>query len=493
MRLSTKCIMLAVLPLLAACAETQPDNGSANSGNEINVSIGTSTKNIITGNENGVQLAFYGYASGTPVIEGDYIKHPQASADGSWDIFDDSNAKVQYFWSNDADYTFFSWLASDGTTASSDFFGTGYGYADGILTVPAKNLGISTGLDFCYSGIVNRPASERDYSTVDIELQHLFAAFSMSAKNYSNEDIMIKHVILHGLKDGKGATINYNATDADGVAVYGTGSVTNPDLITSSISIASGASKASIVNGGADATTHFLVWPQTKADLATTGYTDSEHQPTGGAYLEVVYTQNGGADITRYARIPQDELDGWPAGVRQNMEISISDKLMYLTVSALPWNQTTPDYDYEGAAFVLSPLSFVTDSERIVDGKNVYFKPGYPILLEFKIGAPLNASWMVAKLGDFDAFEIDNVTPGTGTGVIGDGIDTKEGLIDGEMARIAIYPKIENPKKDYKIQLSFTVRGSNGTVMDINGSDGILGVQGDDGDKSNWYSFIILK
>ena len=96
---------------------------------------------------------------------------------------------------------------------------------------------------------------------------------------------------------------------------------------------------------------------------------------------------------------------------------------------------------------------------------------------------------MVEKVGDFDAFEVDNVTPGTGEGVVGDGIDTKEGVIDGNEARIAIYPKITNPKRDYSITLSFTVRNNSGTVTQVNTE---MKAAADNQDAA-WYPIVILK
>lgn len=505
MKESAKYIVLALLPMVLGCSDETPETDIPDMA--IRICAGMETRTLLYNddiNVAGTELKLYGFESNddaTSTVMDGLIATPQNSLP-DWNIWKSTpgGEKVHIFWDNKSDYMFYSWLQKDRYGKSTEsFFGGTFTYSDAEGEQPAK-LSISgktmplddSGFDFCYSEVETRSRGGSDYSSVYLKLSHLFASFSISASNRTSETIKISSITLYGLKDTKSATISFKNSGTEVIYSNATSNATagGKKLNDSDIEIAAGKSKADITGTASDKTEHILIWPQEDSELTATGYSDSEHAPEGGTYLKIVYT-TGGHEYTRYVQLPKDaDGSGWPAGVRQNMELSFAEKSLSLTVVPLPWNLTSPVYDYEGAASVSGKLTLVDGFVNPESTKDVYFKSSSPILLEFKIDSPLNASWMIEKIGDFDAFEIDNVTPGTGNGIAGDGIDTKEGMVDGEIARIAISPKISAPQKDYRIQLSFTIRGSNGTVTEINSGD--EGIQGGTG-RSDWYSFYILK
>lgn len=502
--------ILLALPFFVAACEKGTDFKEQGSGHFITVGVdidetrGLMRPADLTKSGTQAELTIYGYdGTDTPVFDGLTATPPtQSSQPGTislvnWTI-KKNNTELKPEWDDSKDYSFLSWTQQDASgKKATDLFTAGFSYTaakastsategdvPAQLAIASTKLPIDAGImDFCYSDAVTRKAGDRNYSIVQMNLKHLFSAFTVSAHNYSASSIKITSIVLNGIHNNKSAEITFNTTEKVGSkAVYTSQTdVTNEELVTETggITITSENSMANVAKGSSNDPKYFLMWPQTASE-----FTSSTPQ------LVVTYSIAGGSSKTATLDIPNVEGDGWPAGICQNLEISFAEKSMYLTVKPMPWNQIEPIYDYQGAVSVSGQLSFPTTSKYIISpagSKNVFFDGSNPIILEFKIDTPENASWMVEKIGDFDAFEIDNVTPGIGTGASGDGIDTKEGVINGDVARIAIYPKITDPQKDYKIQLSFTVRGTDGTVTKINN-----GIQGTD-NTEQWYTFYILK
>ena len=486
-------IIATVLPVFAACEKEEPGTGTPSKGTDdlITISTGLDTRSIPE-----KEITLYCYAGNTALIDG-----KTATQNNSvWSIEATGGNNGKYEWQQDVDHRFFCWTQKDmSDNTPSAFFGTGFTYANNVLTIPAKTLAApDSHMDFCYSDVVKRTVAKADYSTVELTLKHLFTAFAFSAENLTAKDVVIKNVKLYGIHNAKSATVTFG--DASVSAVY---TDTNPvtkmsavELISESagITLASEEKQANIALGASDETKYFLMWPQTTADLTCSATRPTDTAPASGAYVAITYSMDGGEDITMYSPFPQDENDdaklGWPAGTRRDICISFTEKSLFLTFAASPWNQTEPAFDYSGAATVSAGLHFFNESYMADDINNkIFFKEGNPIILEFKINSPVGSSWMVEKVGDFDAFEVDNVTPGTGTGIVGDGIDTKEGLIDGNEARIAIYPKSKNPKRDYSITLSFTVRNNSGTVTPVNAE--MYAATGNQ--DAAWNPIVILK
>lgn len=331
-------------------------------------------------------------------------------------------------------------------------------------------------LDFAYSDIVTRDAASADYSAVDLPLHHLFAAFSLSARNYSSKPVTIESIYLHGLTDIKSATIDYSGNSA--VTTYAGGTALlwylYSDLpgLTLSKAGTSGDTKANVVGTPGDSPVYFLVWPQTKEELEFVG-TDDIFNP----YLEITYSQDG-ERITAKVGIPHDTDDpdgwGWGPGVRHEMELSFQDKEIDLGLKAAGWDKLEPVIDYNGAVSVKEKLQlapeFYNNCILSATGDTAYFKPGIPIVLQFSIGTPENATWIVGKKLDFDSFDVYNYPDGARKSPDDD--VKAEGLVDGNSVRIAIDPPRGTlSKNEYYLRLSFTVRLNNGDTVNLNDDD----------------------
>lgn len=438
----------------------------------------------------GTQVQVYGFA--TAPIQGHIGETPgstnlnsgqtlQYGSDGKWSFV----SGEKYRWNYNQDHKFFGWLTKDAKPSTAltatGFFGSGFAFnsSTNTLTIPTKTLGISaTNFDFAYSDIVTRSAGDADYSTVELSLNHLFSSFSLSARNYSTKQVTITGIELHGLQDNKSATINYSGTDV--VVNYAGGNVTNPTLLSTNLVLAAagstGDSKANVVGTPSTTAAYFLVWPQTR--LTYDGDNDADGRPnpsssqTDKPYIKITYTQDG-ESTTAYAAIPSD--DGvWSAGVRYELELAFQDREIDLTFKAAYWDLLDPIIDYDGAVSVTQKLhlakEFYNNCTLSADGKTAYFKPGIPIILEFAIGTPMNATWLVGEELDWDAFDVYNYPDGARTDP--DQIVTAQGLVDGNTVRIAIDPPTKNlQKNESNLELTFSVRLNNGDIVSINPED----------------------
>ncbi len=500
---------LHILPsalLLLSIAGCQKDIPAATDMPDIrfglHISEGTDTKALLE-NEDiltaGTQVKVYGFA------DEDLDGHTEGGVAGTTKL--NSGQTIQYSaagwsftsnelyqWKYEQTHKFFGWLAKDAKSniEAATFFGSGFAFNTNVLTVPAKTLGISTSnFDFAYSEIVSRSSSDADYSTVELELNHLFSSFSLSATNYSAKQVTIKRIEIHGLQDGKSATINYSGSDV--AVTYSGGSVTNHTLFNGTLSLSaagtSGDAMANVVNTPSTTPAYFLVWPQT--DMTYSGTPDGVGNPAPVAadadepYIMVTYNQ-GDEDITSYAAIPHDE-DGWTSGVRYELELAIQDREIRLGFMAAPWDKLEPVIDYDGAVAVTQKLhlakEFYNSCTLSADGRTAYFKPGIPIILEFAIGAPENATWIVGKKLDWDVFDVYNYPDGARTSP--DEIVTAEGLVDGQSVKIAIDPPTKDlQKSEFSLELSFTVRLNNGDMVSISPSDIFADNEDVDGDGS---------
>ena len=533
MRHSVKYTAFIAIPFFAACSEIE-DPQYIDADNRIEITAGFSevpTRTLLHPsdiNTAGTSLTLYGITTkadgqSSAIFNGYVAKYPDASSSSdptsgngnnngkvvrmvSWELWQKSSdpsvsdTKVDApLWDNNLDYTFYSWLQEDKKNSKSlDAFFPGYVYDTDTkkLSITARQMPLDdSGFDFCYSDVVTRKAGGADFSPVNLKMNHLFASFSLTASNYTSGEIEITGVKLYGLKNKKSATIEFDANE-DGttnkVAKVTLGSSectlasTGEPLLTSApVTLTAGDTKP-IIEDASGNPAYILMWPQTATDLAA----DLTADPKTGTYLEVSYKQNS-TPKTVYLKIPGDDEGCWPAGMCQNLELSFAEKSLTLTAIPMPWRQTEPKYNYRGAVSVApgGGIKFDSNSKHILESNSVYFKEaGHPIILTFKLSAPINASWLIEKKGDFDAFEIDNISD-SGTGVVGDGVDTQEGVIDGNVIKIAIYPKVANPQKDFSVKLSFAVRLSNGEVTKIND----LVYKDDSNNPITPYTFYIIK
>lgn len=506
--------LVSLAVALAACDRTADLENNPNSPIRISVGI-DGTKAVLNPADitTGTEITVYDVMPG--VKTGDVMKFRIAGktaeyGDPIWTIADEySEPTHHYEWiegSDKVDHLFYGWLTKDKngleitnilTPATNVSVSTNHDIC--TVTVPAKTLGLANYFDFCYATPVLRTAAESNYSTVNLELQHFFTCYGIKASNYTNDAITLKSVTLNGLTNQKSGSVEFNANSGVGVkpcnVTYsdpGTlGKKSALSLVASNITIPASGSVNNIITNGSlfdiDATNaYFLMWPQTPADLEVTTKLDGTLSLVDGvptnyskeAFLRIIYAVGSGTDRTVYVPVrPDSWMDadhkntiGWDAGTRHQLEIVFTKQKVTLIAKALPWNPQNPDIDYSRIISVpndgmltLVPNTYTTDPAH---PNKIYFKNGQPIKIQFKFDQPVDATWMISKEGDFDAFEIDNATLVDGEPISnwGDKIDYNYGTIDGSTATVTIYPKLTDPDSDREISLSFTVRSSSGLV-----------------------------
>ncbi len=466
--------MAAMLAAAVSCGEKLGTDSAYELGTPIKFSAGIGTKAFLGSddiNNANTELTIWGFAGSDALIEGKTATYNDTES--SW------NLDKEYYWGGNKNYTFFSYLTKDKDEHTAP---TGLSMSNRVLTVPSKTFDFATndnGFDFCYSEVVNRPADNADHSTVAFDLKHLYSAIAFSAHNYTGSSITIKEVTLFGLKNKKSATISFADTGAE--VAYGDDAActwtSGKKLNTSDITIAKDATIANLVGDGTAAAQYYMFWAQTATDLAATGWTDSDTQPTGGAYLKITYVQDG-ITITKYARFPQDlEVTtegtvekGWPEGTKRLMQLSFRDDWITLQLSAAPWDYSEPSIKYavdDTDLNVESPLQFDDNTCTVDEATHtLYFKEANPITGSFRLSSPGGATWVISKEGDYDAFEVDNVTIGTDglpASRYGDKMDCNYGAVDVTNGNtFTIYPMAVDAGKDYSIQLSFSIRYPDG-------------------------------
>lgn len=460
-------IIAATLAAVVSCGNNLSTDDPADSRIPIKFAVGMATKAFLGPNDlnqANTELTIWGYAGTDPLIEGQTATYN--AIDGGWNLGD------EYYWGGNVKYKFFSYLTKDknGNTAP-----TGLSMADSTLTVPAKTFDFAAtdnDFDFCYSEVVSVPADNTSHSTVAFDLTHLYSAVAFSARNYTTDEITINEVTLYGLKNKKSATIAF--TDSSKVS-YPANSVSctwtsGKKLNSADIVLDEDHTEyANIVGTASTTTQHYMFWPQDSTELKATGWTDSDTQPTGGAYLKVVYDQ-AGTEYTKYAQFPQDkdgtDLLGWPAGSKRMMQIAFRDNYFTLELQAAPWDYSEPTIKYDDEVRVETPLQF-DSSTCTVDETNhkLYFKGANPIIGSFTLDSPEGATWVISKEGDYDAFEIDNITIGDNglpASRYGDKVDCNFGAVNVNGNQFTIYPMDVEEGREYSIEISFSIRYPNG-------------------------------
>lgn len=493
-------IFAAAIALSVSCSEINPECGDGN----IRINAGmaeelTATKAPLSPSDltSGSTIKVYDilgtshtkHINGVTATKG--ASEWSFASDYQWLVGSPTPARV--------DHNFFAWLTKDKDDLTpASLFGSDPALHtnspdNGVYTLTLQKqmlLNVSQ-FDFCWSDMVQRPSTSSNYSVVNLDLHHLFSCFGISAKNYSSSRITIKSIKLHGLVNNKTATVTYNInTGASSVVYTADGSTPKSwttdgnamELLASDIVLnADGETGNSVANvitaSGAgskptNAAAYWMMWPQTDAEMDNTVRQDAGvwvYDSPAEPVLVVTYRTAGSmSDVVVPLAIRPESLDGqgWDAGTRHCIELSFTEKFLTLKATAMPWDYSEPEIDYtEGASAPLSGILAFTGGIQGT-GANadcIYFKNDNPITGYFLLNTPKDATWMIAKDGDFDAFEIDNRDESE----FGDGIDYNYGTINGETAYFTIYPKITDPQRDYVITLSFAVRTSSGNVINI--------------------------
>ena len=461
----------AVLPLcsllLSSCIQHEfPDSKSEENA------ISFQTEEILTrgfiGNDNlktlGSKICMYAYhddaflAEKRKPLNGKHLVYGTFDDINCWNIVDDDGTPITYYWEGKGTYRFFGWMAHDAASNLSIPNEWSYDNDTKKLTIPTTILNKDYNqYDFLFSEIHERILNA--YNTgnaVPISMKHLFTAFGIGFKNYSETPVTITQVAIEGIHDRGSATIDFSGSTSE--ANYGQTSIArtaNTPFIayngSHEVAPKTGTIR-NIFNPDDTEQRFYMLWPQAAEVVSpstphtSTDPEDEREFEASDSILVVNYTL-GGEDYERRVKLP---TENWEAGKRYYFELQVTDKLLELTATVIPWDYTASVVDLRNEAVEVKEqgrLRWDANTCTVDDvAQQVYVKNGQPVEATFCIDAPQGGQWRVSLEGDVTAFSIiDDAAPTT------DGF----GPIDGEVHRIRIVPHISSPDRDYAVRLKF--------------------------------------
>ena len=216
-------IILPLCTLLLLSCNQDNISPAQDTENEIRFQTGTPTRGLIDDlSQAGTKITLYGYHDGNflaanndaKILNGKSLKC--LDNNGNWSVVDGSDNPLTYFWEGNGDYRFFGWLQYDPTSGLSVPNTWTYDNTTKELAIPETVLDMNYNqFDFLYSAVDQRTMNEENMATekrrpVEMNMQHLFSAFSIGIENLSEKDITIKEVTLRHIKTQGSATINYS-------------------------------------------------------------------------------------------------------------------------------------------------------------------------------------------------------------------------------------------------------------------------------------------
>ena len=433
---------------------------------------------IYTNSENEVSVYINAFA-GPDVSSQSSLHRPGQT----WPFEDkETGAPKSYNWTPDGIHKFFGWLAKDanfGTTPMTPetFFGSGkfvWNPTEYELSISALTMTPTTPqFDFLYSDVHVRNLNQKpDFTTpVALNFSHLFTAFSIGAWNTSNSTVKITKFELQQLKNINSATINWAGEVEEPVVTYGTlssstsGSSPFRQLETAAYTLGENARILNIFKGPQqnedEVYEYLLMWPQASSDVHSTAeITENEdgtttYPPSYLMYIEYEVTDDKGVTSTLSKRLNFPDLP-WEAGKKYHFDVVFADKIVELIAKVNKWEHEPQQVDWTNSSVTLKDNHLLTWDENSAevhhDTKQIFIVNGQPVKGSFTLDAPQGGTWIVSLEGDVDAF---SVTPNNGE-------------IDGSTATILIKPLVGEPKRDYKVTLSFAVRRTDGRVIAAN-------------------------
>ena len=356
-------------------------------------------------------------------------------------------------------HKFFGWLAKDAnfglTTPMTPetFFTGGFAFNETTqtLTIAPKAIDHTTPqFDFMYSNVVT---TEPQNDPVDMLFSHLFAAVSIGVENSTSSFVKIEDFKIEGIPSTRGASISFGGT----AAAVSYSDWTQDATITRGLDNGKGYEvspknlRSNIFNGST--TQEFMMlWPVEATHLHSTDKTTTNegvvtYPTTWKMYIK--YT----ADNKTYEKRINFPNASWEAGKKYHLTIVFADKMVELKTVVEPWEYEEQSIDYTNEGVAESEggildwdrnVSSVNDAEKMVSIVNAQPAQG-----RFTLQTPIGGSWIVSLVGDVNAFE---VTPSTG-------------IIDSQTATVYVKPLVSSPTRDYKVQLKFTVRRSDGRMI----------------------------
>ena len=363
-------------------------------------------------------------------------------------------------------HKFFGWLDTDAKMTAPNntplgFFGDGFVFSSAtqVLTVPAKKITYATPqFDFMYSDIkVTQPTND----AVALKFYHLFTAVSIGVENSTSSFVDIEGFSIEGIPCQRSASIDFSSSDLTGTYMPNVTYSNFADGVTFTRGLDAGIDipytisprnlRSNIFNGST--TQEFMMlWPVDASQLHSTDKTTTtdgvvKYPDTWKMYIKYI------ADGKTYEKRINFPNISWEAGKKYHLTIVFADKMVELRTEVKPWEyeDQTIDYTKEGVSVGdVGALAWNRTVSSVDDAaKTVSIVNAQPAQAMFTIQTPIGGSWIVSLVGDVNAFE---VSPSTG-------------IIDSQTATVHVRPLVSSPTRDYKVQLKFTVRRSDGRMI----------------------------
>ena len=487
--ISTSAVLLAAALLAASCTKTVVEEGNGDTNaHEISLSVseGAMTRALVDNSNfgtDGNRIQVYDFwtnesttskyidALAGPEVVSNSAQHVKGT---TWPFVDkESGDLVRYNWTSTGTHKFFGWYAVDATTKVPDaddatkkvnmtaesFFGSDFGFNETtkVLSIPETTLdGNTPQFDFLYSDIKSVNVEASIPANVSLSFSHLFAAVSFGAENTTSSEIKLLEFKVEKLHNQKSATISFSGSTPS--VVYSDGSEGG---VVRSVVNAGGeivpkkgsGTMNNIFGEAGDPQDFMLMWPQSISQLHS-GEVVTEDPDTGDlnypdSYKMYVKYSVDGIEFTK--RLNFDDKISWEAGNKYHYNIIFADKMVELKCIVNPWEYVDQDIDFKENIAMKDggQISWNTEKSN-VEYPYVYIKDGQAAEGTFTFDTPEGGRWIAALEGDVDAFTL---------------IDG-EGAINGTAATVKVAPAISNPVRDYKVELRFIVRKSDGTTLD---------------------------
>ena len=368
----------------------------------------------------GNQIVVYDYYTAPEGVQnpnpatGYYIPGVTAQSTGAtdagtvWPFLGDA----RYEWTDAGTHKFFGWMVKDNNEnpelTASGFFGEGFEFDDEehILTIPTTTLSQGGAqFDFMYSEIEPREPATEGFDPVSLEFNHLFTAFKVTAANNSSNDVWLKSVSIKGLKNTRGASIDYSGTEP---TVELTTPTDQQDFVYNVSDEGMLMTKGQMYNVSPE--DYQIMWPHTRDDFA-----DSQ------IVVDYKYKEPSAATpLDGQTTIDLKDVISWKGGQKNNVGLMFKDKEISLTCKVEPWTVVEETIDFTDQITVSNPLTWVPNSVESVNYENgevVLFTDSYSVAIcNFRIDTPAGATWTASLIpveGYSDAFKIlDNTKYG---------------------------------------------------------------------------------
>ena len=316
----------------------------------------------------------------------------------------------RYNWTPDGSHKFFGWLAEDVNMISAtdaaantpaEFFGTGFGYANQVVTIPSKTLNEATpAFDFMYSNVHVRDLNTNpDYATaVPLEFAHLFTAFSIAAQNMSpNFEITVQSVSIEGLMNTRSATLNYTNVGDGEYPVVAYADMSNDNANSPDYNFAPAYQLGTNLVDMSTKTTernYLMSWPMSTAEAEN-------------VTLTIKYTvDNDPAVITKNISLSGKE---WVAGKKNNINLVFKDKEIILQCIVMDWIPQEEIIDFSDQVIVQNSITWENVRSVNYDTGEVilYDDTSIEATCNFSFTAPKGATWTASLIpieGHQDAF-----------------------------------------------------------------------------------------